>query len=108
MPGMWTRHRFAASTAILRWRPHWRGWMRRRMVDLWERLFPLLREADDLSPRGWSGCWIYTRKGDGHGYARMRAGRGLRVGVHRIAYELVIGTIPEGLVIDHLCGRGMC
>lgn len=27
---------------------------------------------------------------------------------HRVAYELIIGPIPEGLVIDHLCRNRLC
>ena len=29
--------------------------------------------------------------------------------VHRLVYEQLVGPIPEGLVIDHLCrNRGCC
>jgi len=27
---------------------------------------------------------------------------------HRVAYELEIGPIPEGLTLDHLCGNKAC
>jgi hypothetical protein len=27
---------------------------------------------------------------------------------HRFAYELLVGPIPEGLVIDHLCRNRRC
>lgn len=52
-------------------------------------------------------CWIWTgalRKG--HGEFR-RARRSL-VAAHRFVYELEVGQIPPGLVIDHLCRVPRC
>lgn len=39
----------------------------------------------------------------GHGWF---AGRQMRA--HRAAYILANGNIPEGLTVDHLCGRPLC
>lgn len=54
-------------------------------------------------------CWLWTGtrcKKLGYGYIRgHRAGNKL---AHRIAYELVVGAIPEGLEIDHLCMVRAC
>jgi len=50
-----------------------------------------------------TSCWEWQ------GY-RNRAGYG-KLGVrytHRIAYELWVGEIPEGLEIDHLCRNTSC
>lgn len=52
-------------------------------------------------------CWLWTRSCNGKGYAEIKlAGR--RHGVHRLAYELLVGPVPEGLVLDHLCRVRRC
>lgn len=61
----------------------------------------------------WAGpeeCWSWTGWIDGGGYGTMRVGgrTGRTVSVHRIAYELSNGPIPEGLEIDHLCRNRAC
>lgn len=52
------------------------------------------------------GCWEWQ----GHttrGYGRVhRDGR--THAVHRLAYELLVGPIPAGLTIDHLCRNRAC
>lgn len=55
-----------------------------------------------------NGCWIWqARDINQWGHARWMVG-GKRVGVHRWAYERWIGSIPDGLVIDHLCRVPAC
>lgn len=41
------------------------------------------------------------------GYGRLRA-QGREQRVHRYVYEQVVGPIPGGLVIDHLCRVKLC
>lgn len=48
-------------------------------------------------------CWLWTGPTDGHGY-----GRAGRVRAHRFSYELLVGPIPDGLVLDHLCRVPLC
>ena len=52
-------------------------------------------------------CWTWagTVSGKGYGYVR-RDGRSQRA--HRVAYEMVVGPIPEGLHLDHLCRNRLC
>jgi hypothetical protein len=50
-----------------------------------------------------SGCWIWIGFIDWYGYGRVGKKQS-----HRVAYELVNGPIPEGLVIDHLCRVRCC
>lgn len=48
-------------------------------------------------------CWVWTaNKLDGYGTfdRRHRA--------HRFAYEQIVGAVPEGLVLDHLCCNRAC
>ena len=57
------------------------------------------------------GCWQWSAPLDRHGYGRLKVGgRGHwhYVGAHRIAYELLVGPIPEGMQIDHLCRNRAC
>jgi hypothetical protein len=52
-------------------------------------------------------CWIWTGSVNERGYGRLSIdGKPRRV--HRIAYELMVGEIPEGLELDHLCNRRAC
>jgi hypothetical protein len=48
-------------------------------------------------------CWEWLGPKDWHGY-----GRHSNFVAHRIAYELAVGPIPLGLVIDHLCRNPSC
>lgn len=54
-----------------------------------------------------SGCWNYNAARNRDGYTRILAD-GKRVGTHRYAYDLLVGPIPDGLVIDHLCRNPWC
>lgn len=50
-----------------------------------------------------TGCWIWRHVNDGDdGYGKVWiAGR--RVGAHVAVYELLVGPVPEGWQLDHLC-----
>jgi hypothetical protein len=52
-------------------------------------------------------CWLWTRTCDHTGYADFRIGTKHVMG-HRFAYELLVGPIPEGLTLDHLCRNRAC
>lgn len=52
-------------------------------------------------------CWLWTG-GASRGYGIFDTG-GKRVLVHRFAYELLVGPIPDGLTLDHTChNRRQC
>lgn len=38
----------------------------------------------------------------------MESGRNTRIGGHRVAYLLLRGPVPLGLVLDHLCRNRWC
>jgi hypothetical protein len=48
-----------------------------------------------------TGCWLW-RSVDHGGYARHWV-NGRTVSAHRFAYEAFIGSIPDGLTLDHKC-----
>ena len=52
------------------------------------------------------GCWVWqaaTLKG----YGQFNVGHRICY-AHRVAYELVVGPIPDGLELDHLCRNTLC
>jgi len=48
-------------------------------------------------------CWLWTGSVDHKGYGRNRGTR-----AHRVAWELLVGPIPKGLTLDHLCRVRNC
>lgn len=87
---------------------HYARWRRHGDPTVVERIY-----RDDEA-RFWSkvdqfdGCWGWTGTVNAFGYATLRIGdRGAAL-AHRYAYELLVGPIPDGLVIDHLCRVRSC
>lgn len=75
----------------------------RNAKPLEERLAARLQAADQ-------GCVNWTGAVAENGYGRIRLGTSspARAPVHRVAYELAKGKVPDGLVIDHLCRNRRC
>jgi hypothetical protein len=73
-----------------------------------------MRRGDQIA-RFWShvdkgapnGCWRWTASlsREGYGNATWHLKRAI---AHRIAYTLVVGPIPKGLQLDHLCRNRAC
>jgi hypothetical protein len=72
------------------------AWERRRMQvpSFWDRVVP----------DGACLLWPTSSKG---GYGTLSRG-GTTLLAHRVAYELLVGPIPEGLTLDHLCRNRAC
>lgn len=79
-----------------------------------KRLPPRFAEKFQVSD---SGCWVWIAGKTGGGYAAFHlsvdvAGssvkRRTKVYGHRYAYELLVGPIPDGLTLDHLCRNPGC
>lgn len=67
-----------------------------------------------VEPRLWpkvekraGGCWVwrgYTRQ---NGYGDINV-HGRRIRVHRLVYEMLVGPIPTGCDLDHVCRERAC
>lgn len=53
-------------------------------------------------------CWLWTGAKRQSGYGVIGMPRHGVASMHRVAYELYVGPIPDGLAIDHLCGNRAC
>ena len=55
-------------------------------------------------------CWIWRASLDTHGYGRFSMGgrSGSLMGAHVVAYKLLVGPVPDGLELDHLCRNPPC
>lgn len=70
----------------------------------WEQRFE--RKVDRSG--GADACWIWIGGRDWRGYGIAYAGRGKSRTAHRDVYIHLIGAIPEGLTLDHLCRNRAC
>lgn len=52
-------------------------------------------------------CWLWTASIDTGGYGSVQHG-GRVVPAHRAVYEVLVGAIPEGKHLDHLCRVTAC
>jgi len=68
------------------------------------------RFFDRISPEPNSGCWLWTGATNLNGYGCFSPSqkRNSSVYAHRFSYEMHVGPIAEGMVIDHLCRVRCC
>lgn len=64
---------------------------------------PISDFRPDLGP-----CWVWLASLAPGGHGQFFRHHGDRVQAHRFSYELLVGPIPEGLEIDHLCRVRRC
>lgn len=76
------------------------------------RLSPRL--FDKIAPCPLTGCWLFVgsqwgrdHKVPGGAYGQVREGERRRP-AHVVIYEQLIGPVPAGLVLDHLCRMRLC
>lgn len=58
-----------------------------------------------------SGCWLWMGARHAGGYGSVFIGPTRDTGTmlaHRFAYERLIGPIPDGMELDHLCRNRAC
>lgn len=81
-------------------KPYAQGhWVRTPIED---RLWPKVDRSG-----GPEACWEFVGARDPNGYGRIRHGDNARL-AHRVAYEISVGPIPDGLTLDHLCRNTSC
>lgn len=66
--------------------------------------FPQWADRVAVVPRG---CWVWGASVGGGGYAGAHF-QGRRQLVHRLAYKVLVESVPDGLVLDHLCRVRHC
>lgn len=52
-------------------------------------------------------CWIWIGHQNDHGYGRGNF-NGRQTQAHRLIYEVLVGDVPLGLELDHLCRNRLC
>lgn len=82
------------------------------MLEQFWKIYLTNRLVERLRNDEKTACWIWTGSTNG-GYGRIVIGSrsdGTRhaVSVHRLAYELFIGRVPNGMQLDHVCRNRSC
>lgn len=68
-------------------------------VSIQKRIFGGIEKTAD--------CWLWKGSPRPNGYCAIWYKQRSRL-AHRLVYEILVGPIPEGLTIDHLCGNKRC
>lgn len=55
-----------------------------------------------------TGCWDWSRYVDSDGYGRVKIRGKSERRAHRAVYEELVGHIPDGMDLDHLCRNRRC
>lgn len=58
-----------------------------------------------------TGCWVWRGRITANRYGQWtfwEDGKSKTAYAHRLAYEMVVGPIPQGAVLDHLCLNRAC
>jgi hypothetical protein len=84
--------------------PEWQ--LRRLLTKGGPRLSPDSRIEQRSIRRG--DCLIWTGQRTRDGYGVIGIGRGKQYRVHRIAWEVCYGAIPDGLLVCHKCDTPLC
>jgi hypothetical protein len=79
-----------------------------RHFQRWRRTGVMTRRELILQqlPTGAAGeCWLWSGRlnKDGYGVTHVRGASSPLA--HRLAYEVLVGAIPEGMTVDHMCHR---
>lgn len=70
---------------------------------------PLERFMGHMVPEPNTGCWLWLSGYDRDGYAMFfHTRRGNSPRATRFIYQELVGPIPKGLVLDHLCRNRGC
>lgn len=90
---------------------HYTRWLRHgdpTILHSTREIPPLDRVMALVERDGPSGCWLWQGPLNQSGYACRRPEKGTTTLVHRWLYEQLVGPIPDGLPLDHLCRVRRC
>ena len=71
------------------------------MTGTWRGRALLDRMSDQFTVD--DGCWLWTGRLDDKGYPGSIHSNGRRRRPYQLLYELLVGPIPKGMTLDHLC-----
>lgn len=55
------------------------------------------------------GCWLWLAHCDRNGYGKAQSGvKSKGMVAHKAVYQILVGQVPEGLTLDHLCRVRNC
>jgi hypothetical protein len=97
------RCRECANAATRDWKRAKHGWKPRPRVfyaTIEDRFWAKVNKTDS--------CWLWTGTTQGDGYGQFRLSTERRDQAHRVAHEWLIGPIPPGYEVDHLCFVPAC
>jgi hypothetical protein len=70
---------------------------------------PVLERMDRLTVIDQTtGCWLWLGGLTKGGYGTVRDENSRTASTHRVTYEKIVGPIPDGLWLDHLCRVRRC
>ncbi len=78
--------------------------------ELSSRAIDLFMSHVEMEPN--SGCWLWTGRWSEDGYGRSARresdGKSHNRMAHRVSYEMLVGKVPHGMFLDHLCRTRCC
>ena len=84
------------------WQLNWNGTPEERFWRMVNKGGPIPNHRPELG-----ACWLWTGTTIKGGYGRFTSG-GHKILAHRFAYELLVGPVPGGFELDHLCRVHSC
>jgi hypothetical protein len=74
---------------------------RRALIPIKDRFYRRVKLPDE------NGCMNWEGATNGRGYGQLQVRR-KNLYAHRLSYTLMVGPIPDDLVLDHLCRNRRC
>ena len=84
---------------------HYQRW-RNHGSPLWQPALPFYKQFWALVQKT-DDCWLWVGGHRRRCYGSLKV-KGKTVFAHRVAYEELVGPIPKGLTLDHLCRNRPC
>lgn len=79
----------------------------RLRLDDWRYADSVLRRIEEHARATPSGCWEWQRFLTPDGYGMVSVKRAM-IRAHQVTYHILIGPVPDGLQLDHLCRNRAC